>query len=74
MDSSVDDPMRPDGKVKSLLAKNPGSDTITTVYTYDNRRNLTRETLQVNALTPWTFDYAYNGNGHLSSQTRRPRL
>ena len=59
----------PDGKVIVLLANNPGTDTVTNTYTYNRRRLLTRETVQVNAVAPWGFDYAYNSNGHLSSQT-----
>lgn len=58
-----------DGKLKSLVATNPGGNTVTTTYTYNNRRLLTGEILQVNALTPWTTAYAYNPNGHLSTQT-----
>ncbi len=59
----------PDGKVNTLTTTNPGSNTVTTTYTYNQRRLLTKEVLQVNTLLPWTFDYAYNSNGHLSSQT-----
>ena len=57
-----------DGMVRTLVASN-GPDVVTTQYSYNARRLLTRETLQVNALLPWTFDYAYNGAASLSSQT-----
>lgn len=59
----------PDGQVKSLTASNPGGNIVTTTYSYNSRRLLTREVLQVNSLVPWTSDYAYDANGHLSSQT-----
>jgi RHS repeat-associated protein len=58
-----------DGKLKSLVATNPGGNTVTTTYSYNNRRLLTGEILQVNSLTPWTTAYSYNANGHLSTQT-----
>jgi RHS repeat-associated protein len=58
-----------DGQIASLEATQPGTDKVRTTYTYNRRRLLTREVLQVNANAPWTFDYAYNANGHLSSQT-----
>lgn len=57
-----------DGLVRSLASAN-GPDMVITQYTYNARRLLTRETLQINALLPWTFDYAYNGDASLSSQT-----
>ena len=59
----------PDGRVTSLLTKQAGSDIVTNTYTYNRRRLLTHEAVQVNSLLPWPFDYAYNANGHLSSQT-----
>jgi RHS repeat-associated protein len=59
----------PDGMVSTLIASNPGANSVTTTYVYNKRRLLTREQLQVNSNLPWTFDYAYNSNGHLSSQT-----
>lgn len=59
----------PDGAVASVMAANPGANLVTTTYFYNKRRLLTQEQLQVNTLLPWTFGYAYNANGHLSSQT-----
>ncbi|WP_202841027.1 RHS repeat domain-containing protein [Luteimonas saliphila] len=38
-------------------------------YTYNRRRLLTRENLQFGTVFTWPVDYAYNGNGHLSSLT-----
>jgi RHS repeat-associated protein len=58
-----------DGQVNTVTAANPGTNPVSTTYTYNKRRLLTREVLQHNASTAWTFDYAYNANGHLSSQT-----
>jgi RHS repeat-associated protein len=58
-----------DGQVNTVTAANPGTNPVSTTYTYNKRRLLTREVLQHSASTAWTFDYAYNANGHLSSQT-----
>jgi hypothetical protein len=59
-----------DGQVNALTAANPGNAPVTTTYSYNNRRLLTQEVLSINAgAAVWTFAYAYNANGPLSSQT-----
>lgn len=58
----------PDGLAAIIATNVAGADNVITSYTYNKRRLPTKETLQVGAFT-WPLTYAYNGNGHLVSQT-----
>lgn len=58
----------PDGKLATVAAANGGTDTAKTIYSYNRRRLLTREVLQIGPVN-WPVDYAYNANGHLSVQS-----
>lgn len=64
-----------DNLPKSITAYNEAGNTapVMTTYVYNKRRLLTGESItQYNGATPWytwTIGYAYNGYGHLSTQT-----
>ena len=57
-----------DGLPASVSTSVAGQDNVITSYTYNKRRLLTKETLQVGSFA-WPLSYAYNANGHLSSHT-----
>lgn len=59
----------PDSLPASVVANNlaPGQ-LATTTYAYNRRRLPEAETLQYGSVLTWPVDYAYNTNGHLSSQ------
>lgn len=59
----------PDGAVTSLLVDNGGgTGLVTTDYSYNKLRLLTRERLRVGTYD-WALGYTYNTNGHLDSLT-----
>lgn len=59
----------PDGAVTSLLVDNGGgTGLVTTDYSYNKLRLLTRERLRVGPYD-WALGYAYNANSHLDSLT-----
>ncbi|MEP6906590.1 MAG: wall-associated protein [Pseudoxanthomonas sp.] len=58
----------PDGALASIATQSGGLDAVTTTYEYNKRRLPKLEELQVGGFN-WAFVNAYNGNGHLASQT-----
>lgn len=57
----------PDGMPASLTASNGDGHEVTTRYSYNRRRQLTEERMLWNKIS-WPISYAYNANGHLSSE------
>lgn len=57
-----------DGLVQLQKAWNADGTVVESGYTYNNRRLLTQESHKPSTFT-WYMDYAYNANGHRSSQT-----
>lgn len=60
-----------DNLPKSVTAYNDAGNTtpVVTTYTYNNRRLLVGETLAQPGWYSWSVGYAYDGYGHLSTQT-----
>lgn len=57
----------PDGLPASVAVNNSnGGDTATSIFAYNKRRLLTRETLATPAVN-WPYDYSYDANGHLAA-------
>lgn len=57
-----------DGAINTLTAANDGSTVVTSVYAYNKRRLLTRETLVWGPIN-WPIAYTYDANGSLASQS-----
>ena len=57
----------PDGLPASLMVDNGDGNVVTTSYTYNKRRLLTRERMQWNNID-WRIDANYNASGHLASE------
>jgi RHS repeat-associated protein len=57
----------PDGLLETIVATD-GTNTVTTTYQYNARRQLTNEQMIFGAVN-WSLAYGYNRNGHLATQT-----
>jgi RHS repeat-associated protein len=57
----------PDGLPETLTVNNFSGNAVNTLYEYNKRRLLTKETMAWDLIT-WPVTYGYNANGHLASQ------